>query len=79
MRTNRAIIILISITFLFSIHFFIPAQVNAQEVIKIGGIGPLSAPGGVESGEAIKGGMEIAVEKINAEGGARKKDPTYHW
>jgi branched-chain amino acid transport system substrate-binding protein len=45
------------------------APVMAQDVIKIGGVAPLSSPGGVETGEALKAGMEIAVEEINAKGG----------
>ena len=73
MRAHRVIIILISIILLFSIHFYVPAQVNAQDTIKIGGVGPLSAPGGVEAGEALKAGMQLAVGHINTQGGVLGK------
>ncbi len=54
-------------------HFFASPQLKAQEVIKIGGVAPLSAPGGVESGEALKAGMQLAVGDINAQGGVLNK------
>ncbi|MET4808180.1 ABC transporter substrate-binding protein [Limibacillus sp. MBR-115] len=41
----------------------------AQNSIKIGGIAPLSPPGGVQTGESLRDGMLIAVEEINASGG----------
>jgi len=41
----------------------------AQETIKIGGIAPLSPPGGVQSGESMRDGMLIAVDEINSKGG----------
>ncbi len=41
----------------------------AQEAIKIGGIAPLSPPGGVQTGESLRDGMTIAVEELNATGG----------
>lgn len=37
--------------------------------IKIGGLAPLSAPGAVVGGEAMRDAMHIAVEEINAKGG----------
>ncbi len=37
--------------------------------IKIGGIAPLSAPGSVTGGEAMRDAMNIAVDEINAAGG----------
>lgn len=42
---------------------------QAQETIKIGGIAPLSPPGGVQTGESLRDGMIIAVEELNASGG----------
>jgi branched-chain amino acid transport system substrate-binding protein len=39
------------------------------EPIKIGGLAPLSAPGTVVGGEAMREAMIIAVEEINANGG----------
>ena len=41
----------------------------AQETIKIGGLAPLSPPGGVQTGESLRDGMTIAVEELNAGGG----------
>jgi branched-chain amino acid transport system substrate-binding protein len=43
--------------------------VQAQETIKIGGIAPLSPPGGVQTGESLRDGMIVAVEELNAAGG----------
>src|SRR5919106_148220 len=37
--------------------------------IKIGGIAPLSPPGGVQTGESLRDGMRVAVEELNAGGG----------
>ena len=42
---------------------------DAAETIKIGGISPLSPPGGVPTGESLRDGMKVAVEEINAAGG----------
>jgi branched-chain amino acid transport system substrate-binding protein len=42
---------------------------SAAETIKIGGIAPLSPPGGVQTGESLRDGMKVAVEEINATGG----------
>jgi branched-chain amino acid transport system substrate-binding protein len=42
---------------------------HAQEVIKIGIVAPLSAPGGVETGQALVEGAKIAAEEVNASGG----------
>ncbi|RME58562.1 MAG: ABC transporter substrate-binding protein [Caldilineae bacterium] len=49
-----------------------PAQEEAAsetEPIKIGALAPLSAPGAVVGGEAMRVAMEIAVDEINAAGG----------
>jgi len=43
------------------------AAVNCP--IKIGGIAPLSAPGAVTGGEAMRDAMMIAVDEVNAKGG----------
>lgn len=45
----------------------------AGEIIKIGGVGPLSAPGSFESGKEMKMAMEQAVEEINGTGGVLGK------
>lgn len=45
-----------------------PAQA-ADCPIKIGGLAPLSAPGSVTGGEAMREAMRIAVDDINAAGG----------
>ena len=49
--------------------FSLTSMALAADVIKIGGVGPLSAPGSVEAGHAIKQGMQIAVDQVNAAGG----------
>ena len=43
---------------------------QAQETLKIGGVGPLSG-GGTAWGLAAQRGMEIAIEEINAAGGVK--------
>ncbi|HSH27685.1 MAG TPA: ABC transporter substrate-binding protein, partial [Wenzhouxiangella sp.] len=43
--------------------------VHAQETIKIGGIAPLSPPGGVQTGESLRDGMRVAVQELNEAGG----------
>ena len=42
---------------------------NAADTLKIGGIAPLSPPGGVQTGESLRDGMLIAVDELNAKGG----------
>jgi len=42
---------------------------SAADTIKLGGIAPLSPPGGVQTGESLRDGMIIAAEEINASGG----------
>lgn len=37
--------------------------------IKIGGLAPLSAPGAVTGGEAMRDAMKIAIDEVNAKGG----------
>jgi branched-chain amino acid transport system substrate-binding protein len=46
-----------------------PPPVSAQDVIKIGIVAPLSAPGGVETGQALVEGAKIAAEELNESGG----------
>jgi branched-chain amino acid transport system substrate-binding protein len=43
------------------------------DTIKIGGVGPLSAPGAVVGGIAMKFAMELAVKDVNAAGGVLGK------
>ena len=47
---------------------FSPA-ISAQEALKIGIVAPLSAPGGVETGQALVEGAKIAAEELNQSGG----------
>ena len=54
----------------------VAAAAQAQEVLKIGGIGPLSG-GGTAWGLAAQRGMEIAIEEINAAGGVKAEGKTY--
>ncbi|HEX6987232.1 MAG TPA: ABC transporter substrate-binding protein, partial [Planctomycetaceae bacterium] len=42
---------------------------SAQGEIRIGAVTALSAPGAVETGQALLAGMEIAVEELNRAGG----------
>lgn len=42
---------------------------KAADTIKIGGIAPLSPPGGVQTGESLRDGMKVAVDELNANGG----------
>ncbi|MEM2960090.1 MAG: ABC transporter substrate-binding protein [Candidatus Bathyarchaeia archaeon] len=42
---------------------------SQQEVIRIGFIGPLSAPGAFESGIEMRMAAELAIDEINAQGG----------
>jgi branched-chain amino acid transport system substrate-binding protein len=44
-------------------------SVSAQDTIKIGGIAPLSPPGGVQTGVSLRDGMIVAVNEINDKGG----------
>jgi branched-chain amino acid transport system substrate-binding protein len=41
----------------------------AAEAIKIGGVAPLTPPGGVQTGESLRDGMIVAVDELNAAGG----------
>lgn len=47
----------------------IAGSAYAAETIKIGGIAPLTPPGGVPTGESLRDGMKVAVEELNATGG----------
>ncbi len=61
-----------SIMMLFVLLAF-PLILFAEETIKIGGVGPLSAPGSFESGKEMKLAMEMAVAELNAAGGVLGK------
>jgi branched-chain amino acid transport system substrate-binding protein len=45
------------------------APASAADPIKIGGIAPLSPPGGVQTGESLRDGMKVAVQELNEAGG----------
>jgi branched-chain amino acid transport system substrate-binding protein len=45
------------------------AAASAADPIKIGGIAPLSPPGGVQTGESLRDGMKVAVKELNDAGG----------
>jgi branched-chain amino acid transport system substrate-binding protein len=47
----------------------VKTAITGEDTIKIGGIGPLSAPGSVVGGIAMKFAMELAVKDINDAGG----------
>jgi branched-chain amino acid transport system substrate-binding protein len=52
------------------------AGAQAQEVLKIGGVGPLSG-GGTAWGLAAQRGIELAIDDINAAGGFKAGGKTY--
>jgi branched-chain amino acid transport system substrate-binding protein len=56
----------------------VASAAEAQDVIKIGGIGPLSG-GGTAWGLAAQRGMELAVEDLNAAGGAKAAGKSYKY
>jgi branched-chain amino acid transport system substrate-binding protein len=45
------------------------AAASAADPIKIGGIAPLSPPGGVQTGESLRDGMKVAIKELNDAGG----------
>jgi branched-chain amino acid transport system substrate-binding protein len=45
------------------------AAASAADPIKIGGLAPLSPPGGVQTGESLRDGMKVAVKELNDAGG----------
>jgi branched-chain amino acid transport system substrate-binding protein len=51
----------------------LPTQAPEGATIKIGGVGPLSAPGDVVTGIAMQYSMNLAVKDINAQGGVLGK------
>jgi len=55
------------------IPLFMVATAHSAEVIKIGVVAPLSAPGGVETGQALVDGAKIAADEINDAGGLMGK------
>lgn len=60
---------LFSIAVIFMVTMGFVAAGAAADVIKIGVVAPLSAPGGVETGQALVDGAKIAAEEINNAGG----------
>jgi len=42
---------------------------NSEEIIKIGGIGPLTPPGSPALGEELQQSMQLAIDQINGQGG----------
>jgi branched-chain amino acid transport system substrate-binding protein len=52
------------------------AAAQAQDVVKVGGIGPLSG-GGTAWGLAAQRGMELAIEDLNAAGGVKAGGKAY--
>ena len=49
---------------------------HAQEVLKIGGVGPLSG-GGTAWGLAAQRGIQLAIDDLNAAGGFKAEGKTY--
>ena len=56
----------VGITFLI---MFMTSSIATAQTIRIGGIGPLSAPGAVVGGIAMQWTMNLAVKDINEKGG----------
>jgi len=54
---------------LFAAGGLLATAAQAADTIKIGGIAPLTPPGGVQTGESLRDGMKVAVEELNAAGG----------
>jgi len=50
-----------------------PTDLEAADRVRIGATAPLSAPGSVVAGLAMKAAMEIAARHVNADGGVRGK------
>jgi branched-chain amino acid transport system substrate-binding protein len=68
LKSWRWVIVLSTLFFMFSI-----AGGYAADEIVIGGLAPLSAPGSVTGGEAMRDAMNIAVDEANAAGGVLGK------
>lgn len=66
----RIFCILVSFVCIFQ---FAPIA-HAKDVIKIGVVAPLSAPGGVETGQALVDGAKIAAAELNEAGGVMGKE-----
>lgn len=66
--TQRRLLVLFIILFFMAFSWG-PLQVVAEEVIKIGGVGPLSAPGAYRAGIEMRQAMELAVAEVNEGGG----------
>lgn len=64
---------LVSLFVCCSMTLVLTLPLNAKGIIKIGGVGPLSAPGSFESGKEMKMAMEQAIEEINGAGGVLGK------
>ncbi|WP_174732156.1 ABC transporter substrate-binding protein [Mesobacillus harenae] len=47
---------------------------SSEDVIRIGGIGPLTPPGSPALGEELQQSMQLAIDEINADGGVLGKD-----
>lgn len=59
-----------------ALAFAAPQPAQAQEELKIGGIGPLSG-GGTAWGLALNRGSQMAVDEVNAAGGLKVGSKTY--
>jgi branched-chain amino acid transport system substrate-binding protein len=72
MKLNRAKLLLLPVVLATSLAF----GAQAQEALKIGGIGPLSG-GGTAWGQALQRGTQMAIDEVNAKGGLKVGDKTY--
>ena len=66
--------ILLACLIVLSCFLIFGQKVFAAETIKIGVVTALSAPGAVETGQALRNGAEIAAKEINESGGVLGKE-----
>lgn len=71
-RVDQAVILIVAI-FLISGISTVFLQTKNEDTIKVGAILPLTGEGTIDQGQASKQAIMLAIEKINAEGGAAGK------
>jgi len=77
MTTQKTVYLAIAIIIIIAVAgiaaYFMAGSPAGEKVIKIGAVGPLSAPGASIQGVELKKGIEIAVDMINEQGGINGK------
>jgi branched-chain amino acid transport system substrate-binding protein len=74
MMQKNFLSIFVILAVIWGIGMLSNSSLQARDTLKIGGVGPLSAPGSFESGKEMKMAMEQAVDEINAAGGVLGKN-----